>query len=88
MSLTFLGQSMNLARIARPVSRGSNTFRITDGIAAKSIVSGARRQAVVRWTYTAQDGPVDAYFSLVGMSRALAWIDCMGARRARPQAQG
>lgn len=88
MRLTFLGQPMNLQRIARLTANSANAFRITDDIAAKSIVSNARRQSVVRWTYASSNSTTDAYFSLVGMNRALNWIDCMGERRSRSTARG
>lgn len=88
MSLTFMGQRMNLARIARLTDNSANVFRITDGIAAKSIVSNARRQSVVRWTYASSGGSTDAYFSMIGVNRALNWIDCMGERRGRSTARG
>ena len=48
--------------------------------AARAIVSGARRSATLRWTYQAETGPVTAWFALGGVTRALAWIDCMGRR--------
>lgn len=76
----FLGQSVDLTKIQIPTSPGANEYRVSDGIAAKSIVSGLRRQRVARWTYQSDAGPAEVYFSLMGMTAALNWIDCMGAR--------
>lgn len=87
MTLTFPGQTIDLTQRVTPTSPGTNEYRVTDPIAARSIVSGLRRQRLVRWTYqTASGRPQAAYFTLNGMSAALDWIDCMAApvRAAEP----
>jgi len=56
----------------------SNEFHVTDRATIDAIVSGARRSNGMRWTYQSETGPADAWFALGGVTRALAWIDCMG----------
>ncbi|WP_339931386.1 hypothetical protein [uncultured Brevundimonas sp.] len=91
MSLTFPGQSIDLTSLVTPTSPGTNEYRVTDPITARSIVAGLRRQRLVRWTYQTESGrPQAAYFTLNGMTAALDWIDCMAApvRAAEPPRRG
>lgn len=91
MTLTFPGQVIDLTPLVTPTSPGTNEYRVTDPIAVHSIVSGLRRQRLVRWTYQAASGPSQAaYFTLNGMSDALDWIDCMAppVRATEPPRRG
>jgi hypothetical protein len=79
MRFTTPGQTVDPGPWLVPTSPGANEFRVSDPILTRSLVSGLRRQRIARWTYPSADGPVEAYFSLRGMTAALNWIDCRGA---------
>ncbi len=79
MRFTTPGQTVDPGPWLVPTSPGANEFRVSDPILTRSLVSGLRRQRIARWTYLSDGGPVEAYFSLRGMTAALNWIDCRGA---------
>lgn len=81
MRFTMPGQTVDPGPWLVPTSPGSNEFRVSDPVLTRSLVSGLRRQRIARWNYPSAGGPTEAYFSLRGMTMALNWIDCMGARR-------
>lgn len=83
------GQPMSVAFGRRPIDltgkaalQGNvvNEWHVTDAAATDAIVRGARGSNGMRWTYQTQSGPTTAWFALGGVTRALAWIDCMGLR--------
>jgi len=78
MHFTMPGQTVDPGPWLVPTSPGSNEFRVSDPILTRSLVSGLRRQRIARWNYQSADGPAEAYFSLMGMTAALNWIDCRG----------
>ncbi len=78
MNFTTPGQTVDPGPWLIPTSPGSNEFRVSDPILTRSLVSGLRRQRIARWTYQSADGPAEAYFSLIGMTAALNWMDCRG----------
>jgi hypothetical protein len=82
MRFTMPGQTVDPGPWLVPTSPGSNEFRVSDPVLTRSLVSGLRRQRIARWDYAAAGGPAEVYFPLRGMTAALNWIDCMGARRA------
>jgi hypothetical protein len=79
MRFTTPGQTVDPGPWLVPTSPGSNEYRVSDPILTRSLVSGLRRQRIARWNYQSADGPAEAYFSLMGMTAALNWIDCRGA---------
>jgi hypothetical protein len=79
MRFTTPGQTVDPGPWLVPTSPGSNEYRVSDPILTRSLVSGLRRQRIARWNYASADGPAEAYFSLMGMTAALNWIDCRGA---------
>ena len=79
MRFTTPGQTVDPGPWLVPTSPGSNEYRVSDPILTRSLVSGLRRQRIARWNYRSADGPAEAYFSLMGMTAALNWIDCRGA---------
>ena len=79
MRFTTPGQTVDTGPWLVPTSPGSNEYRVSDPILTRSLVSGLRRQRIARWNYPSTDGPAEAYFSLMGMTAALNWIDCRGA---------
>jgi hypothetical protein len=79
MNFTTPGQTVDPGPWLVPTSPGSNEYRVSDPILTRSLVSGLRRQRIARWDYKSVDGPAEAYFSLMGMTAALNWIDCLGA---------
>ena len=79
MSVSFGRRPIDLTGKA-PVGDSANAFEITDASTVSAIVSGARRSNGMRWTYQSEAGPAEAWFALGGVTRALAWIDCMGRR--------
>lgn len=80
MSVSFGRRPLDLAgRAVLPPNEG-NLFRITDAATVDAIVAGARRSSTMRWRYQSGTGPAEAWFALGGVTRALAWIDCMGRR--------
>jgi len=79
MNFTTPGQTVDPGPWLVPTSPGSNEYRVSDPILTRSLVSGLRRQRIARWDYQSVDGPAEAYFSLMGMTAALNWIDCRGA---------
>lgn len=83
MRFTMPGQTVDPGPWLAPTSSSSNEFRVSDPVLTRSLVSGLRRQRIARWTYPSAQGPAEAYFPLRGMTAALDWIDCMGARRGR-----
>lgn len=83
------GQPMSVAFGRRPIDltakaalQGNvvNEWHVTDAAAVAAIVGGARASNGMRWTYESETGPVNAWFALGGVTRALTWIDCMGRR--------
>ena len=80
MSITMGRQTTDLSALARPTS-SLNEFRVSDYDAVDRLVAGFRHARSARWTYRSETGPASALFSLAGMTAALTWIDCMGARR-------
>lgn len=78
MRFTTPGQTVDPGSWLVPTSPGSNEYRVSDPILTRSLVSGLRRQRIARWNYPSADGPAEAYFSLMGMTAALNWIDCRG----------
>jgi hypothetical protein len=80
MSVAFGRRPINLTGKAPLQTNNMNLFEITDTATVDAIVSGARRSATMRWTYQTESGPTTAWFALGGVTRALAWIDCMGRR--------
>ena len=79
MNFTTPGQTVDPGPWLVPTSPGSNEYRVSDPILTRSLVSGLRRQRIARWDYQSTEGPAEAYFSLMGMTAALNWIDCRGA---------
>jgi hypothetical protein len=78
MSVTFGGRQIDLTGKAPLQTNNANLFEITDAATVDAIVSGAARAGTMRWTYQTETGPSTAWFALGGVTRALAWIDCMG----------
>lgn len=83
MHFTMPGQTVDPGPWLAPTSPGANEFRVSDPILTRSLVSGLRRQRIARWSYRSASGPVDAYFSLRGLTAALNWIDCRGGAGVR-----
>ena len=80
MSVSFGRRPIDLAGLAVVPEGESNLFRITDAATVDALVSGARRSQTIRWRYQSETGPTEAWFALGGVTRTLAWIDCMGRR--------
>ncbi len=80
MSVSFGRRTIDLAGRAQLPQGEANLFRIIDTATVDAIVAGARRSNTMRWRYQSQTGPAEAWFALGGVTRALAWIDCMGRR--------
>ncbi len=78
MRFTTPGQTVDPGPWLVPTSPGANEYRVSDPILTRSLVSGLRRQRIARWNYQSADGPAEAYFSLMGMTAAINWIDCRG----------
>jgi hypothetical protein len=57
-----------------------NEWHVTGTGNVEAMVRGAMRANTLRWTYQSQNGPTSAWFALGGVTRALAWIDCMAAK--------
>jgi hypothetical protein len=80
MSLAFAGRTINLADAIGPTPQSSNEYRLSSEDMADDVVARLKRAREVRWTYRSVAGASTATFPLRGMTAALAWIDCMGAR--------
>ena len=80
MSVSFGRRPIDLAGRAVVPEGHANLFRITDAATVDALVAGARRSQTIRWRYQSETGPTEAWFALGGVTRALAWIDCMGRR--------
>lgn len=78
MSVSFGRRSIDLTGKAELRDNVSNEWHVTDTPAIDAIVRGARGSNGMRWTYPSETGPISAWFALGGVTRALAWIDCMG----------
>lgn len=80
MSVSFGRRPIDLVGRTELRDNVSNEFHVTDRATNDAIVSGARRSNGMRWTYQSPSGPTEARFALGGVTRAMAWIDCMGRR--------
>lgn len=79
MSLAFSRRTIDLAG-AFTRTQSTNEYRVTTQSMADDIVSNLKRSRQARWTYQSVAGPSTAAFPLNGLTAALTWIDCMGAR--------
>jgi hypothetical protein len=70
----------DLERQQAPTSPGGNEFRISNQSVSDRIVVSMRRSRIARWTYQGESGQTTVEFNLNGVTAALAWIECMGAR--------
>lgn len=78
MSVSFGRRVVDLAGKVELRGNTVNEWYVTDTAARDAIVRGARGSNGMRWTYESETGPVNAWFALGGVSRALTWIDCIG----------
>lgn len=79
MSLT-VGRRHTPLTGAIATTQSVNEYRVTDQALADDIVSRVQAARGANWTYQSVAGPSTAPFPLRGMTAALNWIECMGAR--------
>jgi hypothetical protein len=80
MGLKFGARSLNISQSAPLAANSGNEFEIADTAIANDIVTRLKRVRSVTWTYQGTGGRAQARFPLRGMTDALSWVDCMGAR--------
>lgn len=80
MALQFGRDVIDISSAHAAVTSSVNEFRITDQAVADDLVARLKRGRSARWTYQSEAGPAQATLPLNGVTAALAWIDCMGAR--------
>jgi hypothetical protein len=79
MALAFAGTGFDLSDHFAATD-SANEYRIADQMTADSVVGELKKARTVRWTYQSPAGPAAATFPLNGLTAALDWIDCMGAK--------
>ncbi|KAF0183027.1 MAG: hypothetical protein IV086_02180 [Hyphomonadaceae bacterium] len=81
MTLAFGREALGLTgSIDRSAPNAANEYRVTSDTLAVDLVNRMKKARETRWTYTSVAGVATAPFPLRGMTAALIWIDCMGAR--------
>ena len=79
MSVAFGRHPLDLTDTVERRGNVANEWHVTGTENVEAMVRGAMRANTLRWTYQSQNGPTSAWFALGGVTRALAWIDCMAA---------
>jgi hypothetical protein len=80
MSLAFAGRKIDLTDAIGLTPQSGNEYRLSNQDVADDVVARLKRAREARWTYQSDAGASTAIFPLRGMTAALIWIDCMGAR--------
>jgi hypothetical protein len=81
MTLAFGRGTQSLTgAIDRSAPNAANEYRVTSEAVAADLVIRMKKAREARWTYQSVAGASTAAFPLRGMTAALNWMDCMGAR--------